>query len=176
MEEARSAALAAEAPWGLTSEIAHYIRGWWDARKGPRCRASPGDVRLLGTSVGVASGCWPIPAVGSAYWPVLYLSTTPRIMAQCGIIRRLGQRLVGTTRTIHPTLGVSRCALLPHESRTPRGLPMLVSHGDFCHTTRVGHSDFNAIAGASTATAFLQDVLTVCKSDAAMQEDYNQDS
>jgi hypothetical protein len=115
-------------------------------------------------------------AVGSAYWPVLYLSTTPRIMAQCGIIRRLGQRLVGTTRTIHPTLGVSRCALLPHASRTPRGLPMLVSHGDFCHTTRVGHSDFNAIAGASTATAFLQDVLTVCKSDAAMQEDYNQDS
>jgi hypothetical protein len=71
-------------------------------------------------------------------------------MAHCGIIRRLGQRLVGTTRTIRPTLSVSRCALLPHRSRTPMGLPMLVSFDDFCHTTRVGHSDFDAIAGAST--------------------------
>lgn len=27
---------------------------------------------------------------------------------------------------------------------------MLVSHGDFCHRMRIGHSDFDAIVGAST--------------------------
>jgi hypothetical protein len=111
-------------------------------------------------------------AVRSADRPVLYPFNDSDDMMQCKIIRWLWVR--GSSVQATPSarrLSLSWYALLALPSRTPRGLPMLVWHGDFCHTMRAGHGDFCYGVNAT----FLQDVLTACKSDSAMQEHHNRD-